>query len=649
MGFKSNICGLSLTAIFHICKSIAEFKQAHAGLVVRGLPHTPSSLRPVISFSALHPSGDIDYALLLIFQAPAPTIFLFNTVIRGLARARRPDSLCSSVFLLKRMAEFDLPPNNFTFTFLFQACAKVGRASSDLGQQFHSLVIKKSFGMDGFVRNSMIQFYSICEKLQDAQLVFDEVDELDVVSWNSLIAAYLRNGEISGALDVFEKMPERNEVSWNSLISGLVRVGYLDDAQQLFTHMPKRNLVSWVVMISGYAQHRQPMQALALFREMQLLNQEPNAAVLVSILSACSQLGALDHGVWIHSYIRRNQTNFDSIISAALIDMYAKCGNINLAMQVFHSSREKDVSAYTTTISGLALNGQSKEALLLFEQMKSEGITLDSISFTAVLCACSHMGSVEKGFHYFNSMLDVHRIKPDLDHYACMVDLLGRAGLLEEAERFIACMPIKPDHVIWGAFLGACRIHGNIEMGQRVGSFLIESDRDHDGRYIILSNIYAESGKGDDAEEVMRTMRRRRIKRVPGSSLIEVDGVVHEFVAGDRSHDKTDEIYLMWEDMAREIKKVGYTVGTKGVMFDVEEEEKEVVIGYHSEKLALAFGFLCTEPGSMLRIMKNIRICRDCHSAFKHISMVFKRKIAVRDRKRFHHFEGGSCSCMDYW
>ncbi|KAJ4969464.1 hypothetical protein NE237_016165 [Protea cynaroides] len=649
MRVKSNACSLSFTAIFHRCKSMAEFKQAHAQIVLRGLLHPPSSLRPVISFSALHPSGDIDYALLLILQAPAPTIFLFNTVIRGLARARRPDSICSSVHLLKRMAEFDLPPNNFTFTFLFQACANVGCGSSDLGRQFHSLVIKKSFGMDAFVRNSMIQFYSVCEKLQDAQLVFDEAGELDVVSWNTLVYAYLRNGEISVALHLFEKMPERNEVSWNSLIGGLVRIGYLDDAQRLFTHMPKRNVVSWVVMISGYAQHGQPMQALTLFREMQLLNQEPNAAVLVSVLSACSQLGALDHGIWIHSYIQRHHTSIDSIISAALIDMYAKCGNIKLAMQVFHSSREKEVSAYTAAISGLALNGQSKEALSLFEQMKIEGITPDGISFTAVLCACSHMGSVEKGFHYFNSMLDVHRIKPDLDHYACMVDLLGRAGLLEEAERFIASMPINPDHAIWGALLGACRIHGNIEMGRRVGSFLIESDQGHDGRYILLSNIYVESGKGDDAEEVMRTMRRRRIKRVPGSSLIEVDGVVHEFVAGDRSHEKTSEIYLMWEDMVRQIKKVGYSAEIKGVLFDVEEEEKETVIGYHSEKLALAFGFLCTEPGSMIRIVKNIRICRDCHSAIKHISMVFKRKIVVRDRKRFHHFEGGSCSCMDYW
>ncbi|KAI3957299.1 hypothetical protein MKW92_004196, partial [Papaver armeniacum] len=276
-------------------------------------------------------------------------------------------------------------------------------------------------------------------------------------------------------------------------------------------------------------------------------------------------------------------------------------------------------------------------------------ITPDHISYLAVLCSCSHMGSVEKGFHYFNSMVEVHGIKPELDHYTCMVDLLGRAGLLEEAERFINTMPITPDNVTWGALLSACRTHSNAEMGQRVGNYLIESDPGHDGRYVLLSNIYAVSSKGDCVEEIQRTMRRRRIKRVPGCSSIEVDGIVHEFVAGDRSHDKTGEIYSVWEEMVTEIKKLGYAPETKGVVFDVEEEEKETVVGYHSEKLAVAFGFISKESGSVLRIVKNIRICSDCHSAIKLVSKVFKNKIVVRDRRRFHHFEDGFCSCNDYW
>lgn len=545
------------------------------------------------------------------------------------------------------MDVLDLAPNNFTFTFLFQGCSN--HEGFDLGRQFHGLVIKNSFEMDVFVRNSLIRFYSVCGRLDDARWMFDESSEPDLVSWNSMIDGCIRNGNILEALNLFSKMPERNDISWNCLLGGLLKLGCTDDAYWVFVEMPHRNIVSWVVMISGYAQNGQPKKTLDLFREMQLLNKEPNSAILVSVLSACSQLGALDHGRWVHCYIQKKCIRVDSILSAALIDMYAKCGSIDLAMQVFSTSRKRDVSAYTAAVSGLAMNGYSKEALHLFEQMKSEGISPDGVSYIAVLCACSHAGWVEKGFHYFASMSDVHGIRPELDHYACMVDLFGRAGLLEEAEKFVASMPIKPDNVIWGALLGACRVYGNAKMGKRVGNLLLESDQDHDGHYILLANIYAESMKGEDAEKVRKTMKRRKIERAPGCSLIEVDGFVHEFFAGDRSHEKSEEIYLMWEEIVKEIRKFGYREETRPVVFDVEEEEKEAVIGCHSEKLAVAFGFLYTKPGSTLRIVKNIRICNDCHYAIKLVSKVFKRKIAIRDRKRFHHFEEGMCYCMDYW
>ncbi|PIA39281.1 hypothetical protein AQUCO_02600019v1 [Aquilegia coerulea] len=638
----------SLTSIFHICKSMLQFKQAHARLVVQGQPHTPSSLRPIISFAALDRFGDIDYALLLLSRTPhPPTVFLLNTMIRGLARSRRPGFLSDSVLMFDRMIEFELTPNNFTFTFLFQACANSG--DFYLGWQFHGMVMKRPIQMDVYIRNSIVQFYSVCGKLDDARQVFDESSVVDVVSWNSLINGFIINDDIMEALGVFEKMPERNEISWNSLIGGLVRFGHFDEARRLFDEMPKRSLVTWVVMISGYSQNGRAVDALALFREMQLLKFEPNSAILVSVLSACSQLGALVIGNWVHFYIRKNRIWIDSILSAALIDMYAKCGSIDWAMQVFKMSKEKNVSTYTSMLSGLATNGRSEESLALFEQMIFEGIKPDGVSYMAVLCACSHKGWVQKGFHYFKLMMDFHGIQPELDHYACIVDLLGRAGLLEEAERFISTMPTEPDNVIWGALLNACRIHGNAELGKRVGNYLIESDRCHDGRYVLLSNIYAESSKGDDAEKIQRIMRRRKIKRVPGCSSIELDGVVYEFLSGDTSHAKKDEIYLVWEEINREIGKYGYSPETGAVGFDVEEEEKEAVIGYHSEKLAISFGFISTTPGSTLRIVKNIRICRDCHSAIKIVSMVFKRKIVVRDRKRFHHFEDGSCSCGDYW
>lgn len=545
------------------------------------------------------------------------------------------------------MVEINVVPNNFTFTFLFQGCANF--REFQLGRQLHGLVLKNSFAFDVFVKNSLIQFYSVCGDVKDGRCVFDESNDVDVVSWNSMIGGYMRNSEILHGLELFGKMPERNDVSWNSLLGGLVKFGFLDDGFRVFKEMPRRSLVSWVVMISGHAQNGRPKEALALFREMQLLELEPNSAILVSVLSACSQLGALGHGNWIYSYLQKKSIKIDSVLCAALIDMYAKCGSIDLAMQVFFSSKERDVSAYTSAISGLAMNGRNMEAIQLFEQMKGEGISPDGISYVAILCACSHMGWVENGFHYFHSMSEHHGITPDLDHYACIVDLLGRAGWLNKAEKFITSMPIKPDNVIWGTLLSACRVHGNTEMGQRVGNLLIELDKENDGSYILLSNIYAETMKGGEAEEVRNKMRERKIRRVPGYSLIEVDGVIHEFLAGDKSHEKSNEIYRVWEEVDKTIRNFGYNAETRGVTFDLEEEEKETVIGYHSEKLALAFGLLCTKPGSIIKIVKNIRICNDCHSAMKLISKVFKRKISVRDRKVYHHFEDDCCSCSDYW
>ncbi|MQL84430.1 hypothetical protein Taro_016939 [Colocasia esculenta] len=655
------------------CRTSPQLKQAHAALLVRGLPLPPSApalLRPAISFSALHPSGDLRYALLfLLFSLPpvaavsrssarfaAAVRFLYNTTIRGLARRPRLGSaLPASALLFRRMAQDGLSPSGFTFTFLLQACASGSTGlGAALGRQLHSAVVKNAvLPGDTFVRNSLIRFYSAFGELGEARLVFAEAgdDALDVVSWNSLVDGCLSNGDVAGALVLFDRMPERNAVSWNGLITGLLKNTRLDAARCTFDSMPAKNLVSWAIMISGYAQNRQPREALQLFREMQLAHEELNTSAIVSVLSAASQMGSLSHGKWIHKYINRHGVRMEPSLSTALISMYANCGNIGLAMQLYYSlkSSEKDLSTYTAAIFGLAMNGHGSEALQLFENMRNEGFRPDGVSYLAVLCACSHMGWVKRGFDYFECMVGVDRIEAELDHYACMVDLLGRAGFLKEAEQFIASMPIEPDNVIWGALLNACRIHGNAEMGKRVGEFLIESDQLHDGRYVVLSNILVESSNMNAAEQVRQTMKSRINQREPGFSSIEVNGIVHEFVAGDKSHEKTTEIYSKWEEIAREIRKVGYAPETRGIGFDVEEEEREVAIGYHSEKLAIAFGFISTEDKLPLRIVKNIRICRDCHSAVKLISLVFERKIVVRDRRRFHHFEGGMCSCMDFW
>lgn len=653
------------------CRNTPELKRAHAALLVRGLPLPPASpalLRSAVSHAALHPSGDLRYVFfLLLFSLPgvspspacaaaAAVRFLCNTVIRGLARRPRlPGALSRSSLIFQRMTRAGVSPSGFTFTFLLQACAGGSPGpGSAFGIQLHGAAVKNGVLLgDVCVRNSLIRFYSASGAMKEARRVFDEAgaEGIDVVSWNSLIDGYLNNGDVAGALLLFDRMPERNTVSWNSMVAGLVRNGRLDTARCLFDGMTERNLVSWTVMISGYAQSGQPKEALSLFREMQLVHREPSTSAIVSALSAASQMGALNHGKWIHAYVRRERVRMEPSLSTAIVGMYANCGSIELAMQLFQSLKppEKDLSTYTAAIFGLAMNGHGGEALRLFEQMRSEGLEPDRVSYLAVLCGCNHMGWVDRGFYYFRSMVGEGGIEAELDHYACMVDLLGRAGRLKEAEEFISSMPLEPDNVIWRSLLNACRVHGDAELGRRVGEFLIESDRLHDGPYIALSNILAECRNAGSAERVRQAMRSRSIKRVPGFSSIEVNGVVHEFVAGDKSHEKTSEIYRKWEEIAGEIRTFGYAAETRGIGFECEEEEKELTIGCHSEKLAVAFGFISTEDGSPLRIVKNIRICGDCHGAMKLISLVFGRKVVVRDRKRFHHFEAGTCSCADYW
>lgn len=296
------------------------------------------------------------------------------------------------------------------------------------------------------------------------------------------------------------------------------------------------------------------------------------------------------------------------------------------------------------------MHGQGKAAIELFEEMQKQMVAPDGITFVNLLSACAHKGLIEEGQHYFHLMKQVHRIEPKMEHFGCMVDMLGRAGFLDEAKRLIDEMPMSPDAGVLGALLGACKIHGDIELGEEIGKQVIELEPHNSGRYVLLANLYANVGRWDDVARVRKLMNDRGVKKVPGFSVIELDGVVSEFIAGGRMHPESKEIYAKVDEMLTCIRSVGYIPETDAVSHDiVEEEEKENPLYFHSEKLAIAFGLLKTKPGSIIRISKNLRVCKDCHQASKFISEVFDREIIVRDRNRFHHFKNGECSCKDYW
>lgn len=394
------------------------------------------------------------------------------------------------------------------------------------------------------------------------------------------------------------------------------------------------------------------MEALDVFHKMLQGGASPNEYTLACTLAACANLVALDQGRWMHVYIRKNDIQMNERLLAGLIDMYAKCGELEFASKLFNSDHQvkRKVWPWNAMIGGFAMHGKSKEAIDVFEQMKVENISPNKVTFVALLNACSHGNRVEEGRDYFESMAGRYGVEPELEHYGCMVDLLGRAGHLKEAEEIISRMPSTPDVAIWGALLSACKIHKDIEMGERIGKIVRELDSDHLGCSVLLANIYSLTGNWNEARTLREKIAASGKKKTPGCSSIELNGTFHQFLVGDRSHPQTKQLYLFLDEMITKLKILGYVPESREVLLDIDDnEDRETALLKHSEKLAIAFGLMNTAPKTPIRIVKNLRVCGDCHQAIKLISKVYDREIVVRDRIRYHHFKDGTCSCHDYW
>ncbi|XP_058101152.1 pentatricopeptide repeat-containing protein At3g62890-like [Magnolia sinica] len=607
-----------LLSLVDSCKSMAHIKQAQAHLIITGLIlHSFPASKLIIKLFALPIPSSLSYAHQLFDQIPSPNLFLYNTLIK--AYEPTAHSSHNSLLLFRSMLRNSSPcPNRYTFVFVFHSC-NYGLGISE-GEQVRVQAVKRGLDTNVFVANVLIRMYANQGFVDDARKVFDWSLERDLFSWNSMIGGYVRAADLGQARELFDEMPERDVVSWSTIIAGYVQVGFF-------------------------------MEAMELFCKMQLAGIVPNEFTLASVLAACASLVALDQGRWIHVYIEKARINMNERLLASLIDMYAKCGDIDLAFRVFcdENNPKRTVWPWNAMISGLAMHGRSKEAINLFERMKIVNVAPDRITFVALLNACSHGRLVDEGRLYFKLMRSIHGIEPGLEHYGCMGDLLGRAGLLKEAEEMITSMPMAPDTVIWGALLGACRIHGDMEMGRRVGKFIRDSEPNHVGCHVLLANMYSESRRFNDAKDLRDRIEIAGVKKTPGCSSIELGGTFHQFLVGDRSHPQTKLIYSFLDEMAIKLKIAGYVPETREVMLDLDEEEKETALLRHSERLAIAFGLINTAPGTLIRIVKNLRVCGDCHQVTKFISKVYSREIIVRDRMRFHHFKDGLCSCKDYW
>ncbi|RZC52989.1 hypothetical protein C5167_011843 [Papaver somniferum] len=463
--------------------------------------------------------------------------------------------------------------------------------------QFHARMLKSGFDSYPSLLTSLISIYVSHKQLVDyACCLLDEIPKwgFSLFSVNLVIAGYLKAGKFDSANRLFRQSPYRDVVSWNSMITGCVRHGSLKEAVTLFRRM----------LSSGI---------------------EPDGFTFASVLTACGRLGAISNGKWVHSLMTERQIELNYILNSALIDMYSRCGRIETAKEVFESVKREHISVWNSMITGLAMNGLAWEVIEIFTRLKREDIKADSITFVGILSACSHCGLVEQGRQFFNSMRKNYSIEPEIEHYGAMVDLLGRAGLLEEAREMIQTMPMKPDVVVWRSLLSASRIHGKPEIGELAAGKMSSDLRS--GDYVLLSNIYSSAKRWDNAERMREGMRKNGFRKNQGLSWIEVKGVIHQFKAGDRSVPESDMIYKVLERVNARIKLDGYVPAIELVLMDVSEEEKEGNLNCHSEKLATAYGVLKTSPGTEIRISKNLRTCCDCHCWLKMVSRLLNRAL----------------------
>ncbi|GKV22081.1 hypothetical protein SLEP1_g31980 [Rubroshorea leprosula] len=661
--------------------SIKQLKHVYAALLRFGLEQDNYLLNLILKRTIRF--GNTNYANLIFNHTEQPNIFLWNTMIRGFVSN---DCFREAVGLYISMRKEGFLPDNFTYPFVLKACARL--SDFHLGVRIHSLVVKCGYDWDEFVNTSLLTLYAKCGYLGDAMKVFDDIPDRNIVSWTAIISGCIDASQHREAIDLFRRLLEMgvrpdgfslNRVlsactllgdlstgEWidryiresgmagnlfvaTSLVDMYAKCGNMEKARQIFNGLLEKDIVSWSTMIQGYASNGHPREALDLFFQMLRENLAPDCYSMVGVLSSCAKLGALELGDWSSKLMRKDEFLSNPVLGTALIDMYAKCGSVAQAWEVFKGMKEKDRIVWNAAITGLAMSGHVKVAFALFGQVEKSGIQPDGNTFMGLLCGCTHAGLVDEGRRYFRSISSVFSLTPTIEHYGCMVDLLGRAGLLNEAQQLIKSMPMEPNSIVWGALLGGCRLHKDTQLAEHVLKKLIDLEPWNSGNYVLLSNIYSASHKWDDAAKVRSIMNDKRIKKVPGCSWIEVNGVVHEFLVDDKSHPSSEMIYAKLGELARELKAAGYVPTTDYVLFDIEEEEKEYFIGYHSEKLAVAFGLISTAPKNVIRVVKNLRVCGDCHEAIKLISRITGREIIVRDNNRYHSFIGGSCSCGDYW
>ncbi|KAL3528378.1 hypothetical protein ACH5RR_007700 [Cinchona calisaya] len=500
------------------CKTLKSFKQIHAQVLKKGLDADPFVAGKLLLHCSINLSDSLNYAYRLFNYTPNPDVFMYNTLIRGLVESENPQN--SSCIFTHMLRYSHSPPDSFSFAFVLKGAANFG--CLETGFQLHCQALKRGFNTHIFVGTTIISMYAECRNVGFSRKVFDEMPQRNVVSWNAILTAYFRCDDLKGAEGVFYLMPFRDLTSKNVMLAAYVKAGKVDLAKELFLGMLVKDDVSWSTMILGLAHNGCYDEAFDYFRELQRLGRTPNEVSLTGVLSACAQSGALEFGKLIHGFVEKSGLVFISSVNNALLDVYSKCGTLDLARSVFERMPgKKSAVSWTSMITGLAMQGYGEGAIRLFNEMKESGVRPDGITFIAILKACSHAGLIEEGHEIFSKMTKEYGINPTIEHYGCMVDLYGRAGQLQKAYDFVVQMPIPPTAIIWRTLLGACSFFEDVDLAELVKERLTETDPNNSGDHVLLSNIYALAGKQNNVVLVRKSMAKLKMKKTPGWSVID--------------------------------------------------------------------------------------------------------------------------------
>ncbi|XP_061348413.1 putative pentatricopeptide repeat-containing protein At3g05240 [Gastrolobium bilobum] len=546
------------------CKTMRDMKKLHGLLITTPTIKSIIPLSKLIDFCVDSEFGEINYAHLVFRQIDAPSIYIWNSMIRGYANYYNPRM---SILVYRQMIQSGYSPDHFTFPFVLKASSVI--ADQIYGKCIHTRIVKSGFEADAYAATGLLHMYVSCVDMKSGLKVFDNIPKWNVVAWTCLIAGYVNNDQPYAALKVFEDMNhwgvEPNEITMvNALIacarsrdidagrwvherirkagydpfmsssnSNIIlatailemyaKCGSLKTARDLFNKMPQRNVVAWNSMINAYNQYERHKEALDLFFDMWDNGFYPDKATFLSVLSVCAHQCGLALGQTVHAYLLKSSIATDIAMATALLDMYAKTGDLGSARKIFSGLEKKDVVMWTSMINGLAMHGHGNEALNMFQIMQEDSsLVPDHITYIGVLFACSHVGLVEEAQKHFYLMTKMYGIMPEREHYGCMVDLLSRAGHFREAERLMETMTVQPNVAIWGALLNGCQIHDNVSVANQVKVRLTELEHVQSGIHVLLSNIYAKAGKWENVNMTRKVMRHKRITKTIGHSSVEM-------------------------------------------------------------------------------------------------------------------------------